>query len=250
MHDKEIKILEAGSGSGRVVKYFHDLGYRHVTGIELNRGIVDTLNQRFPELDIIQGNILAMPFDDRVFDLVVSYGVVEHFQQSVEAPLRQLFRVLKTGGIAIVTVPSLNTIRRAKLFLSKHLRFLCLTENNLVRRLFGRKPLPRTRNDKGYLYYVYPQFGDFFEYRLKPEEFEELCLRAGFEIIESVPVGHIDGLFLESGRIFHWLFLSFEHWSFSASRPALWLNELLKKKRFFHNHMHACVVRVPAGARA
>jgi SAM-dependent methyltransferase len=250
MTDKDMRVLEAGSGSGRVVKYFHDLGYRHVTGIELNREIVDILHRRFPELDIIQGNILAMPFTDRVFDLVVSYGVVEHFQQGLEAPLRQLYRVLKPGGLGVITVPSFNEIRRAKLVLSKHLGFLYLPENNLVRRFLGREPLPRKRNGEGFLHYVYPQFGEFFEYRLKPNEFEEVCRRAGFEIIESLPVGHIDGLFHESGRMFRRFFLSFENWSFSVSRPAFWLNELLKRRSFFHNHMHACVVRVPADAAA
>jgi SAM-dependent methyltransferase len=61
MTNKDARILEAGCGSGRAVKYFNDLGYNAVFGIELNADIVRTQNARHPELNILQGDILQLP---------------------------------------------------------------------------------------------------------------------------------------------------------------------------------------------
>ena len=245
MVHKRMRILEAGCGSGRVVKYFSDLGYRNVHGIELNQEIVTFLNSKFSELHIIQGDILDMQYGDDSFDIVVAYGVVEHFREGLEVPLRSLSRVLRSHGIAIVTVPSFNSIRQWKHFFNRHFRFLNVKNRNWMRKLMKKRLLPSKRNDKGFKYHVYPQFGEFFEYRLKPKEFEEVCVRAGFDIVESVPIAHIDGLYHESGSLFRKCFLQFDKWSFRVSKPAVYLNTLLKKKRFFHNHMHACVLRKP-----
>lgn len=248
MPDKDITILEAGCGSGRVLKYFSDAGYKNVYGIELNAEIVRVQNARYPELKITQGDILNIPQGENFFDVVVCYGVVEHFPAGLDAPLQSLFRTLKPGGVAIVTVPCFNILRQIKHFFHKHFHFLILRENKHIRKLLHKSPLPARRNVAGYLYTVYPQFGDFFEYRLKPKEFEACCTRAGFEIIESIPISHIDGLYHEAGFIFRKLFLSFERWSFQVSKPAGLINGLLKKKKFFHNHMHACVLRKPQSA--
>ena len=227
------------------MKYLGDLGYKNVYGIELNDEIVRIQNKRYPELRISQGDILDMQYEDNYFDVVLSYGVIEHFPQGLEAPLHSIFHILKPGGVAIVTVPSLNTLRQVKHVFSKHFRFLSIKQNNHVRRLFNKALLPTKRNDDGYAYYVFPQFGNFFEYRLRPKEFEGICIRSGFEILESTPTAHIDGLYHESGRIFRKLFLGFSNWSFQVSTPASYINGLLKEIDFFHNHMHACVLRKP-----
>ncbi|MFH1352767.1 MAG: class I SAM-dependent methyltransferase [bacterium] len=249
MTDKNLKILEAGSGSGRVVKYFSDLGYKNVYGIELNKEIVHTLNRKYPELKVIQGSILKMPYEKNRFDIVVSYGLVEHFPKGLKGPLLSLFNVLKPGGTAIITVPSFNHLRQFKLYIDKYFRFLCLRKNNFIRKLLRKKLLPTKRNVvgyRGYMYYVYPQFGDFLEYRLKPREFEDICKSTGFELLESIPISHIDGLYHEATHNFRKYLLKFDAtYCFEISKPARYLNELLKKKKFFHNHMHACVLKKP-----
>ncbi|PYJ71665.1 MAG: hypothetical protein DME76_01075 [Verrucomicrobia bacterium] len=68
MHDKNEKVLEAGCGLGRVVKYLHDRGFKQMSGIEVNNATVDFLNTFHPELDIRQGNILRLPYPNNTFD--------------------------------------------------------------------------------------------------------------------------------------------------------------------------------------
>jgi len=68
LHDKNEKVLEAGCGLGRVVKYLHDRGFKQMSGIEVNNATVDFLNTFHPELDIRQGNILRLPYPNNTFD--------------------------------------------------------------------------------------------------------------------------------------------------------------------------------------
>lgn len=65
------KILEAGCGNGRVVKYFFDLGYKNIEGIELNQEIVLHINSIFPELNIYQGDLIEYNFKSK-YDFIVS----------------------------------------------------------------------------------------------------------------------------------------------------------------------------------
>ena len=230
LHDREIQILEAGCGSGRVVKYLYDLGYKNVYGIELNGDAVLHINETFPELKIIQGDILGMPYERGTFDVVLSYGVVEHFPESVLMPLQSIYNVLKPGGIAIITVPSLNIIRKwiTRLYLDL-----------LNPRTFVRAVKRISQPSIGKLYHSYPPYGDFFEYRLTPEEFISVCKKAGFQILESAPIAHIDGLF----HLFGPPLVKYKNWEFTVSTIGRTINKILMRYPFLHNHMHACVLR-------
>jgi SAM-dependent methyltransferase len=242
LSDKSASILEAGCGSGRVVKYFHDLGYTNVRGIEVNAQAVRDLNVHFPELDVIQGDILDMPYEDDLFDVIVSYGVVEHFPElGPVPPLRALRRVLKPDGIAIVSVPSHNVVRRVSDISRRTVEFMRPRKNRWLRRVFGRTELQRPSNAFGY--HVFPPTGPFFEYRLTRREFTDASEQAGFDVIESRPISHIDGLYHAFGT----RLVKFEHWEFKASPAVLLLNRVLARIPYFHNHMQICVLRKSPG---
>lgn len=232
---KEMSILEAGCGSGRVVKYLSDLGYENVHGVELNPDAVLHSNQQYPELKIIQGDILDMPYPKESFDAILSYGVVEHFPDSVVRPMQALYDVLKPGGTAVITVPCLNGIRRTV----ARFNLEYVNPKTIVR--YIRYLLSGKRAHKPQLYYSYPPGGEFFEYRLTPEEFLGVCKEAGFEVVESVPIAHIDGLYHSFGP----LLVRFGNWKFSVGVVGRFVNRYLLRYPFLHNHMHACVLRKP-----
>lgn len=236
--EKNSRILEAGCGTGRVVKYLSDLGYENIYGLELNKEIVNWINQVFPELKVDAGNILTMRYPDNYFDRVLSYGVVEHFRQGLDAPLISLFNVLTPGGLAVITVPSFNTLRVIKDKVDSSLDFIHPKRNPFLRRLFRKPDLPNI-DDFEYLYHVYPRRGPFFEYRLTRSEFEKACEAVGFNIIQSIPISHLDGLYHELGPPL----IYFSNWSFRVSLLGTLLNRLLRLLPFFHNHMHACVLQ-------
>ncbi|GAA1094081.1 class I SAM-dependent methyltransferase [Nocardiopsis metallicus] len=55
--------------------------------------------------ETVKGDALDMPFDDSSFDRVVAAEIFEHLPHDTAA-MKELYRVLKPGGIAAVTVPS------------------------------------------------------------------------------------------------------------------------------------------------
>jgi SAM-dependent methyltransferase len=51
------------------------------------------------------GDVRALPLSSDTFDLVYSMGTIEHFPET-EAAVREIFRILRPGGVAIVGVPN------------------------------------------------------------------------------------------------------------------------------------------------
>jgi len=248
---RDRKVVEVGCGLGRYVKYLHDRGY-DVDGLEYNAETVRWVNEIAPELRVLQGDALHMAYPDGSVGGVISLGMIEHFFDGCEGPLREMHRVLAPGARAVITVPTLNLLRRLKraLWLEEADHFLnprqVARNSNTLRRLLGRTPAsPRrhqlTRRLRG-RYAIHPAVGEFFEYRLRKEEFEAVLRDTGFVVETSVPICHMDGVYHELGRVF----VGFEAWAFRPNAMGRAANRLLSRLPFAHNHMHLCVVVKPA----
>ena len=91
------RILDAGCGEGVLVDEYRSRGYR-IYGVDRD----------FGSHAVLPGNLLALPFDSGVFDLVLLLDVIEHFPFDRQAPLLgELRRVLRVGGRLIVSAPNL-----------------------------------------------------------------------------------------------------------------------------------------------
>lgn len=233
------RVLEAGCGAGRYVRYLADRGY-DATGIELSAETVEMVHRVWPDVSVLCGDVLDLPFGPDEFEGVLSLGVVEHFEDGPGRALREIRRVLKAGRTAVITVPCLNSIRRVK-------RALWVDELQHPRallRALSREPSAKlTRRLPGSRYAVYPAYGDFFEYRMTHDEFAAEVEDAGLEILEHVPIGQIDGLYHDLnpfGRL-----VAFSDWKFTPTPTGERLNRWLSRKPFAHSHMQAVVVRKP-----
>ncbi len=63
------------------------------------------LNKAVPNLRYELNNALALTYADQSFDLIVSCEVIEHVGQP-EKMVQEMYRVLRPGGVAIMTFPS------------------------------------------------------------------------------------------------------------------------------------------------
>lgn len=101
------KIIDCGCGDGAYSIELAKKGY-DVTGIDFEERIEyasyyskrDNINVKF-EI----GNLLDLPFDDETFDIAVCIEVLEHIKDDNKV-LKEIARVLKDGGLLLMTTPS------------------------------------------------------------------------------------------------------------------------------------------------
>lgn len=76
-----------------------------LVGVDVSKEAVKEGLQRFPDLEIIQiCEDASLPFNDGTFSSVTILDVLEHVYEQTQL-LAELNRVLKDGGILVVTVP-------------------------------------------------------------------------------------------------------------------------------------------------
>jgi len=240
---KGSRLLESGCGAGRWVRFLKDRGYP-ITGLEYSGETVAMIRKAWPDLEIVQGDCERAPFADGTFDGVLSFGVVEHWIEGPQRPLADLLRVLKPGAKAYISVPCFTLVRRIK----KALWFDEITQapRALAVRLLRRQPKPLSRLDGRYLFPGFPAWGVFFEYRMSREEFRTEIAKAGFEVVEQLPVGHMDGVYHELNPF--GLLVGWKDWTFRPAPLARWMNAWLSRTPFAHAHMQAVIARKPRAA--
>lgn len=101
---RDLDVLEIGCGLGTDGAQFAQAGARY-TGIDLTDAAVDLARRRF-ELFNLPGLFCVadaerLDFQDASFDLVYSHGVLHHTPDT-RAAVREIHRVLRPGGRAVV----------------------------------------------------------------------------------------------------------------------------------------------------
>lgn len=96
------KVLDVGCGSGVMLRRLERYG--SVTGIESEEEAVRVARTR--GVDAVQlAEAPPLPFGDASFDLVTALDVLEHIDDDVEM-LRETSRVLRPGGMVLLSVPA------------------------------------------------------------------------------------------------------------------------------------------------
>ena len=101
------RVLEAGCGLGHFTVAASALGHR-AEGLDWSEPTVARLRERFPSIPWHVGDVRQLQFPDDTFDSVYSPGVCEHFEEGPVAVLTEMRRVLRPGGVAVVTSPCFN----------------------------------------------------------------------------------------------------------------------------------------------
>jgi SAM-dependent methyltransferase len=110
--------LDAGCGSGTFSRMLLTNGARAVIGVDGSSGMIAQAqglsvkeklddNAKFMEV----GGLEALPLQDEAFDGVICFSVMEYLPDP-EASLRELARILKPGGRAVISIPHRHSVLR------------------------------------------------------------------------------------------------------------------------------------------
>lgn len=97
-------LLEVGCGEGRGIDWLMPKVEKY-SAIDKIVAVVEKLKAKHPEGNIISGNIPPLPYPDNSFDCVASFQVIEHIKDD-HSFLREISRVLKPNGLALITTPN------------------------------------------------------------------------------------------------------------------------------------------------
>ena len=124
--NEDARFLDLGFGDWRLgSKLVKKVGAREVFGIDIDI--------RFPDVGgrkSIQGDLNnPFPVEDEGFDVIIASQIIEHLWNT-DGFLREIHRVLKPAGYAIISTPNLASW------------------HNIVYLLFGRQPEPASVSDE------------------------------------------------------------------------------------------------------
>jgi SAM-dependent methyltransferase len=84
---------------------------RVVVGVERHSANVEAARRLFPNLQFLEGDAQALPVADGCADAVVLLDILEHLPDP-RAALAEAHRVLRPGGVVILSVPNRGALHR------------------------------------------------------------------------------------------------------------------------------------------
>ncbi len=108
---KSERHLEAGSGLSAIVILLREKGYA-VQGIDYAVNALRESRRYDKRLPLAAGDVHHLPYRSNSFGSYLSFGVLEHFEHGMAPALREAYRVLKPGGILVLTIPYPNLVYR------------------------------------------------------------------------------------------------------------------------------------------
>jgi len=193
------KVIEAGCGAGRYVFYLRRLGI-DIEGIDFSDSLIDRLNEEKSIIDknavFIKSDVTKLPFEDNSLSGYISLGVVEHFIEGPQKAIAEAFRVLRPGGIAIITTPNKSWFIRVSKFITGI--------KTIIKKILFRK----ISNAK------------FFQYEYTPGQLKKFLKQQGFYVSRAEgcdllypfnEAGKFKGDNLKPGKFAYWFADRFEN---------------------------------------
>ncbi len=112
-------ICDMGCGPGQIARYLHRQGV-DTLGVDLSPRMVAEAERLNPEIHFHQGDMLALPDADNSLGGIAAFYCIIHIpREKVVDALREMKRVLKPGGVLLITFHIGEKIEHVEQFFEK-----------------------------------------------------------------------------------------------------------------------------------
>jgi len=146
---KDDVILEAGSGLSAAVLTLRRMGY-NVVGLDYAINALKIARRYDATQPLLAGDVHALPFAENSLGGYLSFGVLEHFEQGMAPALAEAFRILKSGGIMVLTIPYPNVVNRLVAWRRKRQGANVLTDDDFYESTYDRDALMSNVRSAGF----------------------------------------------------------------------------------------------------
>jgi ubiquinone/menaquinone biosynthesis C-methylase UbiE len=97
------EVCDMGCGPGHVARYLHDAG-TNIFGLDLSPRMLEQARRLNPDISFQEGDMMALDLKDGTLaGITAFYAIVNIPQQSLPFVFREMERVLKSGGLLLIT---------------------------------------------------------------------------------------------------------------------------------------------------
>jgi SAM-dependent methyltransferase len=146
---KDTLILEAGSGLSAAVITLRRMGY-NVTGLDYAVNALRISRQYEATLPLAAGDVHALPYANNSLGAYLSFGVLEHFEHGMTPALREAYRVLRPGGVLVLTIPYPNVVHRFVAWRRRQQQKSLLTDEGFYESTYTRAALTEAVTGAGF----------------------------------------------------------------------------------------------------
>ena len=111
--DSSKKILDIGCGQGYGMLKFQELGCTDISGLTLSKNDADMARQRM--FSVVEEDMSFQSASDQTYDVLFARHSLEHSPYPL-LTLMEFYRILKTGGLAYIEMPSPTCTRDLESF--------------------------------------------------------------------------------------------------------------------------------------
>ncbi len=127
-----VTVLDVACGTGVLFPHYLERGVRHITGVDITRGMIDQAAAKFtdPRISLICADIEAVDFADP-FDCCIVYNAFPHFSDPSRL-IARLAKTLRTGGrLTVAHSESMERIDHRHLYYAKAVSISLLPADEL-----------------------------------------------------------------------------------------------------------------------
>jgi SAM-dependent methyltransferase len=103
---REGRVLDVGTGRGDLAHGLQEMGYE-VEALDIDPSLCEHPDLMPTQRDLMDG----LPCDDASFDIVTATEVIEHMEDPFKV-IREFHRVLRPGGVLLLTTPNYGNIEK------------------------------------------------------------------------------------------------------------------------------------------